>query len=229
LTPDAWQRQVLEARPRRALLRCSRQSGKSTTAAAAALDCALSVPRSLVLLVSPSLRQSSELHHRVRELLVPLHNQPGVASTKPLSETVLSLRLRNKSRILSLPSSESTIRGYSPRLIVLDEAAHVPDSLVYGALWPMLATGGRLLALSTPRGRRGFFFDAWTGPEPWVRVKVAAHQCPRISAEVLEEARRTTPSLSFSSEYMVEFTEVSGSVFASADVDAFAGIERAVS
>ena len=54
----------------------------------------------------------------------------------------------------------------------------------------MLAvSGGRLIALSTPFGKRGWFHAAWRSAEDWDRVKVTAEQCPRISAEFLVEER----------------------------------------
>jgi hypothetical protein len=53
------------------LLNCCRQSGKSTTTAISALHTALYDPR-LVLLVSPSLRQSKELFGKVTRFLKSL-------------------------------------------------------------------------------------------------------------------------------------------------------------
>jgi hypothetical protein len=54
LTPDDWQRQVLEADAERMLLLCGRQCGKSQVAASLALRTALLRPRSPVLLLSPT-------------------------------------------------------------------------------------------------------------------------------------------------------------------------------
>jgi hypothetical protein len=59
--PDPWQAEVLRLQPRRTLLLCSRQAGKSSVSALLGLWTALYEPEALVLFVSPSLRQSSEL------------------------------------------------------------------------------------------------------------------------------------------------------------------------
>jgi hypothetical protein len=56
LDPDPWQIQVLQSQAPRGLWLCSRQSGKSATAACLALHTALAQPGALVLLLSPSLR-----------------------------------------------------------------------------------------------------------------------------------------------------------------------------
>src|SRR6266436_9201269 len=60
ITPDAWQAALLRERPRRSLLLCSRQSGKSTVTALQALWQAVHEP-GLVVIVSPSQRQSAEM------------------------------------------------------------------------------------------------------------------------------------------------------------------------
>src|SRR5262245_13378358 len=63
--PDPWQARLLRSDASRILLLASRQAGKSEVAAALALREALVVPGSLVLLLSPSERQSGELQTKV--------------------------------------------------------------------------------------------------------------------------------------------------------------------
>ena len=54
----------------------------------------------------------------------------------------------------------------------------------------MLAvSGGSLMMLSTPYGKRGVFYEEWTGGHGWERYEVPASQCPRISEDFLEEER----------------------------------------
>jgi hypothetical protein len=60
IEPDPWQSKLLRDRPRRTLLLCSRQSGKSTVTALVGLWTAMYKP-GLILLLSPSQRQSQEL------------------------------------------------------------------------------------------------------------------------------------------------------------------------
>src|SRR5262245_39479029 len=153
LQPDPWQAKLLRARDSRTLLLCSRQAGKSTAAAALALAEALSRGNTLVLLLSPTLRQSGELFRKVMALYRAL-KRPVPAE----QESALSVELSNGSRVVSLPGSEATIRGYSGvRLLIIDEAARVPDDL-YFAVRPMLATTrGRLVCLSTAFARQGWF------------------------------------------------------------------------
>ncbi len=58
IVPDPWQEDLLRSSSERALLLCSRQAGKSTVSAVIALHRALYHPRSLVLVLAPSERQS---------------------------------------------------------------------------------------------------------------------------------------------------------------------------
>ena len=155
LTPDAWQRDLLFSTERQVLLNCSRQSGKSTAVAALALHTALFVKDGLVLILSPSLRQSEELY---RKIVAGYEALGRPVAAQALSRT--RLELENGARIVCLPATEETIRGFSgPRLLLIDEAARVPDDL-YRSVRPMLAVShGRILCLSTPFGRRGFYYD----------------------------------------------------------------------
>jgi hypothetical protein len=209
--PDPWQATVLQSSGRRLLLNCSRQSGKSTTAAALALHQAIYHPGSLVLLVSPSLRQSGELFRKVVAHLRTLDHEPALTESNKLS-----LALENGSRIVSLPGTEGTIRGFSgAALIVEDEAARVDDALYY-AVRPMLAvSGGRLILMSTPFGKRGHFFEAWQdGGTEWERIEIPATRCARIAPAFLEEERRQIGDWWFRQEYLCEFVATTDQVFA---------------
>lgn len=208
--PDAWQARVLRSNRRRLILNCCRQSGKSTTAAILALHRALYYPRSLVLLVSPSLRQSSELFRKVIEHLNRLPDRPHLTE-----ENRLSLAMPNSSRIVSLPGTEGTIRGYSGAdLIIEDEAARVPDDLT-AAIRPTLAVSqGCLILMSTPFGKRGHFYQEWTeGGDSWERIMIPASACPRISPEFLEDERKSIGDWFFRQEYECEYVDTVDQVF----------------
>jgi len=206
---DPWQRQVIASTGKRDLLNCSRQAGKSTTAAVLGLHEALYRPGSLTILVSPSQRQSSELFRKVTELRELLPTQPELSE-----DNKLSMSVKGGGRVLSLPGSEATIRGFSgATLIVEDEASRVDDAL-YFSIRPMLAVkSGRLILMSTPFGKRGHFWSEWDTGTTWQRVEVPATAVPRISKEFLEEERRAMGDWWFSQEYMCEFRESTDSVF----------------
>lgn len=217
LDPDPWQADLLRLRYMRILLLCSRQAGKSQTAAALSLRTALLEPNSLVLLLSPTLRQSGELFRDKVMRLYDALNRPLRAT----QETALTLQLSNGSRIVSLPGEERTIRGYSGvAMLVIDEAARVDDDL-YRSVRPMIAvSGGRLVALSTAYARLGWFFESWQTGTDWHRVRVPASSCPRISAAFLREELEALGPRWFAMEYGCEFQDAVDALFSEEDVRA---------
>jgi len=215
IDPDPWQADVLRSSASRMLLCCSRQSGKSTITSVLAVHTALFDPGALVLLLSPSLRQSQELFRKCLDTYRAV-DRPVPAS----AESALRLELENGSRIVSLPGTEGAIRGYSAvRLLIVDEAARVEDSL-YLSVRPMLAvSAGRLIGLSTPFGTRGWFYEAWRGAEPWKRYEVPATMCPRIPASFLAEERRNMGDWWYTQEYECLFMEGQTQVFTREEID----------
>jgi len=209
IVPDEWQEDFLRSSADRVLLNCSRQSGKSTMSAVVALHRALYHPGSLVLCLAPALRQSQELFAKIAGFYRDLGRPVA-----PQGERKLSLELENDSRIITLPGSEKTIRGFSgAALLLVDEASRVDDALYY-AIRPMLAvSGGLLMMLSTPYGKRGVFYEEWTRGEGWERYEVPASECPRIPAEFLKEERAALPSWVYRQEYEGSFEETEDQVF----------------
>ncbi len=216
MTPDAWQADLLRSKARQMILLCSRQAGKSTVSSLLALHEAMYTPSALVLLLSPSLRQSQELFRRVKDAYAALDARTVTAR----EDSALRMEFSNGSRIVALPGTEATVRGFAGvALLVVDEASRVSDEL-YQAVRPMLAvSGGRIILLSTPFGKRGFFHQVWTeGGDDWQRVKITAEDCPRISKAWLEKERAMIGSHWFAQEYLVEFRETLDQVFSYADI-----------
>jgi Terminase large subunit, T4likevirus-type, N-terminal len=216
IAPDPWQAAVLRSGARRLLLNCARQAGKSTTTALLAVHEAVYLPGALVLLLSPTQRQSQELFRKCLAVYRAL-GRPVPAE----AENALSLALETGSRIVSLPGKEQTIRGYSGvGLLAIDEAARVPNDL-YASVRPMLAvSGGRLIASSTPFGTRGWWHAAWkSGGTDWQRVEVPATACPRIPPAFLDEERRTLGDWWFRQEYLCVFLDAHSAAFSGSDVE----------
>jgi Terminase large subunit, T4likevirus-type, N-terminal len=215
IVPDRWQQDLLRSASDRILLNCCRQSGKSTMTAVIALHRALYHRGSLILCLAPALRQSQELFGKVLGFYREL-DRPVPAQT----ERRLSLELENGSRIVTLPGTDKTIRGFSgAALLIVDEASRVADEL-YFAVRPMLAvSGGALMMLSTPCGKRGVFFEEWTGRGGWERYEVPAARCPRISEGFLEEERASLPPFIFRQEYECSFEETEDQVFTTDLID----------
>lgn len=203
---DRWQEDLLLSEHPRILLNITRQGGKSTMAGLIATHKALTTPGALVLILAPSERQAKETFAKAATLYK--HDIPADSYRK------LGMELRNGSRIEALPGTEKTVRGYSGvDLLILDEAARVEDGLYY-AVRPMLAvSGGRLLMMSTPFGKRGVFFEEWENGRGWERYKVPATEIPRIPQSFLDEERAAMPGALYQQEYGCQFTETTDEIF----------------
>jgi hypothetical protein len=99
-------------------------------------------------------------------------------------------------------------------LAIIDEASRVEDALI-AAVRPMLATTrGRLIALTTPREKRGWFYESWIDEEGlWKRFKITLDMCPRITKEFLAEELRALGPGRYSEEYGLEFRDDDEAVF----------------
>jgi phage FluMu gp28-like protein len=170
----------------------------------------------LVLLIAPSQRQSAELHRKVLEVYHALSDVPKI-----VQESTMRLELANGSRIVALPGTEGTIRGYSgAKTIIIDEASRVDDAL-FAAVRPMLATTqGRFVALTTPYGKRGWFYEAFAHGDGWERTLITANDCPRIDAQWLSDERRLIGDWQFRQEYMCEFVDTDEQFFSSELIEA---------
>lgn len=216
IDPDPWQRDFLLEGWDRALLLCARQTGKSTVTAALALHRVLYHSDALVLVLAPARRQSKELVRKAWELFQ--------AAGKPVpvdNRSELRLRFENGSRLIALPGSEKTVRSYSAvDMIAADECARIDDEL-YAAVRPMLAvSGGRLVGLSTPWGKRGWFYDAWTDDrQDWHRVKVTAKECPRLTEDFLRQERRELGRWMYRQEYRCEFVDPVNQMFRTDEIE----------
>lgn len=213
IQPDPWQIDVLRSDARQMLLACARQTGKSTVSALLAAFEVTRLPDGLVLLISPSQRQSGELFRRTIDLV----RRSGLEQI--VSESAQRCDLSNGGRLIALPGASTTIRGLSaPRAAIVDEAGFADEEL-FTAIMPMLATSnGRLVLASSPAGTQGFFAEQWRDGENWQRWRIRADQCPRISPEFLERQRQMMTQQQFDAEYMALFVESQGAVFRADDL-----------
>jgi hypothetical protein len=136
-------------------------------------------------------------------------------------ETLTRLELEIVHASSRCPGSERTIRGLaSVDLIVLDEAARVDDELL-AAIRPMLAiSNGSLFALTTPAGKRGWFYEQWLNGVGWQRISIKSTECPRIDPEFLQQEREALGPLLFGQEYLCEFHDAENAAFLSELIDA---------
>jgi hypothetical protein len=77
-----------------------------------------------------------------------------------------------------------------------------------------------MVAMSTPRGRRGWFYTQWTEDTNWERYEFKAWDNPSIDSVWLDEERRILGPRWFLQEYGAEFLECDDSMFSADVIDA---------
>lgn len=205
--PDEIQAEILRNEADRIILCCHRQFGKTTVTAILALHAALYQPGSLILIIARAERQAQELLRKVREMGIQ------VKTVSYVNESKTHLELSNGARVISLPSSSGGIRGFSaPDLIICDEASRIEEP-VYIALRPMLLQGGKMILLSTPAGKRGYFYQKYIEKKnDWKKYTVTLDNNPRITKETYEKEKRDWSDRGFAQEYLCEFLDLEGQI-----------------
>jgi len=120
-----------------------------------------------VLLVAPSQEQAMLGFERTLDFLHRAGAHPTVRRTPAPTLVLGDSRLWAR----SVARGGMFLRGRKAHLIIVDEAAYVPEAVVAEVLTPMLAdTGGRLALISTPRGKNYFYRYYLQGQEDGIRV-----------------------------------------------------------
>src|SRR5262249_32257986 len=108
------------------------------------------------------------------------------------------------------------------KLVLIDEAARVEDDLL-AAVRPTLAVtegGGTIIALSTPNGAQGWFYESWmNGGDGWHRVRGPAEDWPRLTREFLAAEIQQLGPQRYASEYALEFLDPESSIWGAEIID----------
>jgi len=201
--PDEWQVEAFNTRAPEVALRVGRQAGKTSVLAARAVE-ELHIPESLTICVAPAERQAKII---AREIGRQLQRTELVITRSTLTE----LEMSNGARVVALPSTSDTIRGYpSVSLIILDEAAFLQgegggEDLIASIL-PMLTSDGQIYFSSTPAGKNNYFARLFLDAKPddcIHRIVVKGTDIPRLKEKV-ERMRRTLSNTKFRQEILVE-------------------------
>lgn len=214
--PDPKQVEFLESTALDLLIVWSRQTGKTETASGLISHFSTTYDETLSIVTSATQRQGtivmSRIQHDIRkatgQLLEWQKGQEyewierdifGVA--RIVRSSVMSLTLSNGSEVVAIPPSPDSARGYSPHLVLIDEAARTRDQL-WHAVSPMRAARPvRLIAMTTASAMEGWFYDLWMNDPDVQRIEYLAKDCPRITPEFLAKERRRFPEMIYKAEY----------------------------
>jgi hypothetical protein len=81
-----------------------------------------------------------------------------------LTDSKKHIILPTKCEIKALATSKDALRGFTPTILIMDEAAYIDNgSEVYGAALPSLGTGGKAVLISTPNGYDDLYYKIYDG------------------------------------------------------------------
>ena len=140
----------------------ARQIGKSFCVAGILTLKALQKQNGLAICISVNSRSASEIISKCKQF---------AESVKVLSNNAITytssfdtIRFSNGSRIMSLPSTADSLRGWSAQCVVVDEASFVwkLDEILQG-LAPTLTRDpdAELILTTTPAGKNGPFYELY--------------------------------------------------------------------
>lgn len=165
-----YNKPFVDSKERFIVYRSGRQAGKTTSAAIKIVHFAFFAPILLdtvkkecnILVVAPTQKQAGEMFSRVSGFIIgnPKLESYVIRNT----QTELWVRWLNDGGITKIfiratGEKGTSLRGYSPHLIVVDEASFVSDEIIKALIPSGLATKARLWLFSTPYVSRGFFYE----------------------------------------------------------------------
>ena len=75
--------------------------------------------------------------------------------------------------------------------------------------------------MSTPKGKRGFFYDEWISPDNgWLKIHSNVEEAHHLKPAFLARQRSSQPQDVFREEYYCEFRDPDGQLFPTGDIDA---------
>lgn len=199
---------------RKNVLLKSRQMGASTTTSAYIAWLMIFHQNKKIVIYSIDFDTAKKIVDKVKHVLesLPAFFREKIAKIR--YNNITSLTMLNGSTVEAKASKDTAARGDAGSLLVLDEAAFIANiDTVWGALKPILSTGGSVIALSTPNGVGNWFHSTWEGanekdPEKnngWNPVKMHWKQHPEYDdAWFAEQIKDLSPRL-VNQEYEMSF------------------------
>lgn len=225
--PLDYQKNFLDCGKKRRHFVAGRQVGKSRSLSWFAIWYAVTHDNVNVLILAKAQRQSMELFNTLKK---ELRKSDAKEEWGIPRETRTEVEFENGSRILCLPTGTdgANIRGYSADLLMVDEAAFVPNTIFQEVLSPMLAVGDNTFVMaSTPLGKKGYFYERYRealesqqrGEEPLYHVTHAkTEDNPYVSDKFIREQKDTLTPIQFKQEILGQFVEASDAYFTTDEV-----------
>jgi len=194
----------------------SRQLGMSTLVAGYSLWIMLFQKDKTVLCIATKQETARGMVEKVQFMY---ENLPSwiKGNQKPISNNKLSFQLANNSRIIATSAASDAGRSYSVSLLLVDEAAFIEGiDKIYTSIKPTIATGGGIIALSSPNGIGNWFHKTYTeaeiGKNDFKAIKLPWNLHPERNEQWEQTERINMSPREFAQEYDCDFLGSGNSV-----------------
>ena len=186
----------------------ARQLGISTITAAYCVWFMLFHKEKSIVVLATKFSTAANLVKKVKSMMKNLPDWMKVATIAVDNRT--SFELSNGSIIKAVPTSEDAGRSEALSLLVVDEAAHIEKMEdIWTAVYSTLATGGRCIALSTPKGTGNWFhktyIDSVDGENEFNPIKLMWDVHPERDQEWFERETKNMSKRQIAQELLCNF------------------------
>jgi hypothetical protein len=141
-----------------------RQAGVSTVTAAWAskkLSFARKEKPEKVLIIANKLDTSVEMANKIRGFIEQWPAWVGIGFSAE-KNSQRHFKLNNGCEVKAVATSKDALRGYTPTILIFDEAAFIEaDSDFWSACMASLSTGGKVIVVSTPNGYDAIYYEIY--------------------------------------------------------------------
>ena len=141
-----------------------RQAGVSTVTAAWAskrLAFAKKTKPEKILIIANKLDTSMEMANKVRGFVEQWPSWVGIGFSQE-KNSQRHFKLNNNCEVKAVATSRDALRGYTPTILIFDEAAFIEaDSDFWSACMASLSTGGKVIVVSTPNGYDPIYYEIY--------------------------------------------------------------------
>lgn len=204
------------------VVRFSRQCGKTVIAEVLMIEYLLK-SNTFSAYISPTFSQGQKVFKEILQILQPTGLVRSANATLLEIESIFGGQLK----FFSMQSA-SAIRGNTIKngLLVLDECSFFPTELPDGSepwssvIYPIVKANikrNKVLMISTPKGKRGFFWNSYNNAlqkiTGWYEISATIYDDALISPEEIQNIKQSMSPLAFEEEFMVKFLDNSISFF----------------
>ena len=206
-----WQKDVLATKGN-LILRSGRQVGKSEVISEKCKNYALENDNKIVMVIAFIERQALLIFGKI---LNKIHREdPKQILGGQDKPTKHKITLKNGTEIYCYAAGETGygIMGYTLDLLIADEAAFINEEVWNSVLPTLAATSGSVWLLSTPKLKEGFYWDCFDDDD-YANFHESSEDCPHITKEFLEKAKKRFSKAQYAQMYLGEFLEGAQRIF----------------